>query len=139
MNLRQRSYDFLWLSIALLPLLGISFLFAIQPQDYWWVLRVGQETVQNGAIPLTDTISLSQFGQPIVYQTWLSGIIFYLGYQLGDIPFSFFLRGVLIGIAYGLTWVMARKVSNPLLATVLVFVFGIASANNWAMRNQLFA
>jgi hypothetical protein len=135
----SRSYDFLWLSFALLPLLGISFLLALQPQDYWWVLRVGQETIQSGSIPVTDTISLSQFGQPIVYQTWLSGVIFYLVYQLGGIPLTFLLRGILIGVAYGLTWVMARKASNPLLATMLVFIFGIASANNWAMRNQLFA
>jgi hypothetical protein len=134
-----RSHDLLWLCIALLPLLGISFLFAIQPQDYWWVMRVGQETLQSGAIPTTDTISLSQFGQPIIYQTWLSGIIFWLVYKIGGISLTFLLRGILVGIAYGLTWHMAREVSNARLATVLVFILGIASANNWAMRSQLFA
>ncbi len=135
----SRSYDFLWLSIALLPLIGISFLLAIQPQDYWWVMRVGQETIQNGAIPITDTISLSQFGQPIIYQTWLSGIIFWFIYKIGGISLTFLLRGILIGLAYGLIWFMAREVSNARLAAILVFVLGIASANNWSMRSQLFA
>jgi len=136
---RSRSHDFLLLSIALMPLIGISFLLAIQPQDYWWVMRVGQETIQMGAIPTTDTISLSQFGQPIVYQSWLSGMIFWLVYKVGGISFTFLLRGLLIAIAYGLTWSMVREVSNAILATILVFILGIASANNWAMRSQLFA
>lgn len=135
----SRSYDFLWLSIALLPLIGISFLLAISPQDYWWVLRMGQETLQNGAIPTTDTISLSQFGQPIVYQAWLSGILFWVVHQIGGISFTFLLRAILIGIAYGLTWVMAREISNARLATLLILILGIASANNWSMRSQLFA
>jgi len=117
----SRSYDFLWLGFALLPLISISFLLAVQPQDYWWVMRVGQETIQNGVIPTTDTISLSQFGQPIIYQTWLSGIVFWLIYKIGGISFTFLLRGILIGTAYGLTWSMVRKVSNAPLATVLVF------------------
>jgi hypothetical protein len=135
---RISSYDFLWLGIALLPLLGISFMLAIQPQDYWWVLRVGQETLQNGAIPATDTISLSQLHQPIIYQTWLSGIIFWLVYKTGGISLTFLLRGILIGVAYGVIWRMARDASNAWLATILVFVFGIAGANNWSVRSQLF-
>ena len=136
---RISSYDFLWLSIALLPLLGISFMLAIQPQDYWWVMRVGQETMQNWAVPSIDTISLSQTHQPIIYQTWLSGVIFWLVYKLGGISSTFLLRGILIGITYGLSWYMAREVSNPWLATILVFTFGIAGANNWSVRSQLFA
>ncbi len=139
MKSSTRSYDFLWLSIALLPLIGISFLLAIQPQDYWWVMRVGQETLQSGAIPVTDTISLSQYGQPIVYQSWLAGIIFWLAYKLGGISLTFVLRGVLIGIAYGLIWFMAREFINVRLASILVIVLGLASANNWSMRSQLFA
>jgi len=127
------------MSLALLPLIAISFMLAIQPQDYWWVLRVGRDTLQSGAIPTTDTISLSQLGKPIVYQTWLSGVIFYLIYQLGGISLTFLLRGVLIGITYGLIWFMAREVSNPQLATILTIVLGLASGNNWSMRSQLFA
>lgn len=135
----SRSQDFLWLSLALLPLIGISFLLPIQPQDYWWVLRVGQDTLQTGAIPVTDTISVSQFGQPIVYQTWLSGVIFYLVHQLGGIALTLALRGVLIGGAYGIVWKMARQEANAKLATLLVIALGLASGNNWSMRSQLFA
>ncbi|MBL8063460.1 MAG: hypothetical protein JNK32_10595 [Anaerolineales bacterium] len=133
------SYNFLWLSIALMPLLGLAFLFNIQPQDFWWLMRVGQETVQNGAVPFTDTISWSQAGQPIVYQPWLSGVILYLVYEFGSITFIFLLRGILIAFTYGMVWWIANEVSNAHLATLLVFILGIASANNWSVRSQLFA
>jgi hypothetical protein len=140
MNSRQhRSYDFLWLSIALMPLIVIAFLLEIQPQDFWWLMSVGRETVQNGAVPIIDTISWSQAGQPIVYQPWLAGVILYLVYNAGGITFVFLLRGLLIAITYGLVWQMSRQVSNARLATILIFVLGIASANNWSVRSQLFA
>ena len=41
-----RSYDLLWLSLTLLPLLGLSFLMTIPAQDYWWYLRLGQDHLQ---------------------------------------------------------------------------------------------
>ena len=134
-----RSEDFLWLSIALLPLIGLSFLFAIQPQDYWWLLRVGQDTIQNGTIPVTDTISLSQYGNPIVYQPWLAGVLYWLVYDMGGISFIFLLRGALIALTYGSIWLMLREVSNIQLATALLIVLGLAGANNWSVRSQLFA
>src|SRR5688572_8579711 len=139
MNISSRSRDLLWLSIALLPLIGLSFLFAIQPQDYWWLMRVGQDTLRNGAIPITDVISSSRFGESIIYQPWLAGVIFSLVYQVGGIALTFLLRGILIGLTYGLIWVMVREVSNARLASALVIVLGLASANNWSVRSQLFA
>jgi hypothetical protein len=136
---QHRSYDLLWLGIALMPLIGISFLLAIQPQDFWWLMRVGQDTIRAGAVPVIDTISWSRFEQPIVYQPWLAGAILYLVYIPGGITFIFLLRGILIGVTYGMVWLMARDASNARLATILVFILGIASANNWSVRSQLFA
>ncbi len=135
----SRSRDFLWMSLALTPLLAVSFLLPIQPQDYWWILRVGQETVQNGAIPIVDTISASRAGQPILYQPWLAGVLFYLIDQLGDAAGTFVLRGALLGCAYAVLWKTARRASNPPTATFLILALGFAGGNNWAMRSQLFA
>ena len=135
----SRSYDFLWLSIALMPLIGVSFFLAIQPQDFWWLMRVGQETIQSGAVPVVDAISWSQAGQPIVYQQWLSGVLLYLAYKTGGVVFTLLLRGLLIAITYAVIWIMAREVSTPRLASALTVVLGIATANNWSARSQLFA
>ncbi|HNC09194.1 MAG TPA: hypothetical protein PLX14_10845, partial [Anaerolineales bacterium] len=51
-----RSYDLLWLSIALLPLIGLSFMLSVPAQDYWWYLRLGKDILEQGAIPLVDTM-----------------------------------------------------------------------------------
>jgi len=136
----ERSHHFLWLSLALLPLLAISFLLPAQPQDFWWLLRVGQETLQNGAIPLTDTISLSQSGQPIFYQTWLAGAGFYAAYRAGGMTLIFLSRAALLALTYGGLWSMMRRAAlNPALASALLVLLGLASGNNWALRSQLFA
>jgi len=135
----SRSYDLLWLSLALMPLITLSFLFAIVPQDYWWVVRVGQETVLNGAVPTVETMSWTSAGRPIVYEPWLAGVFFWWVYDLGGASLTFLLRGLLIGLTYGMIWLLVRQASGPRLATVLILLVGLASSNNWQMRAQLFA
>lgn len=142
MNFRlhpSRSYDFLWLSIALFPLLGLSFMMSIPSQDYWWYLRLGRDILAEGAVPLVDTMGYSQAGQPVFYQQWLAGIIFYLAHQTGGAALSFFLRALLLGLAYGLLWEMMREISGPRMAAILLILAGLSTSNNWVMRPQLFA
>ena len=122
-----------------MPLIGVSLFLAIQPQDFWWLMRVGQETIQNGAVSVTDTISWSQAGQPIVYQQWLSGVLLYLAYETGGAACTLLLRGILIAFTYAVIWFMVREVSTPRFASALVFVLGVVTANNWSVRSQLFA
>jgi len=59
----NRSYDFLWLGIALFPLLIIAVLLPLQPHDYWWYLRLGKDVLESGAVPAVDTYSWIQAGQ----------------------------------------------------------------------------
>lgn len=135
----KNSYNFLWLSLALLPLLALSFMLSIPAQDYWWYLRLGKDILSQGAIPLVDTMGYSRAGEPIFYQQWLSGIIFYLVYEAGGVTFTYILRGVLIAISYGMIWWMARESSGPRVAAILIILLGLSSSNNWVMRPQLFA
>lgn len=139
MTRSARGYDVLWASLVILPLVTLSFLFAIHAQDYWWYLRVGQETLLQGAVPAIDTISWSRAGQSVIYQTWLAGVIFWLTHDLGGAPLTYLLRGVLLGVTFGVLWLLARQASGPRLATLLVLIIGAASTNNWQMRPQLFA
>jgi hypothetical protein len=134
-----RSYDYLWLSLGLLPLLGVALLLPVPAQDYWWYLRLGQETLKAGAVPAIDTLSYSRAGMPVFYQAWLAGVIFQVIYDLGGATLTFLLRGVLIGVTYGLLWAMLRRESGPRLASVLVILVGLSTANNWTVRPQLFA
>ncbi len=139
MSHTSRSYHFLWLSIALLPLIAISFMLAIPAQDYWWYMRLGRDILAQGAIPLVDTIGYSRAGLPIFYQQWAAGIIFWLTYKFGGATLTYLLRGALIGLSYGMLWRLMRRSSGPRLATILLIALGLSSSNNWAMRPQLFA
>ncbi|HUE98486.1 MAG TPA: hypothetical protein VMN99_04480, partial [Anaerolineales bacterium] len=133
------SYDFVWLSFLILILVTLSFLFSIPPQDYWWCLRIGRDILSTGTVPVRETLSWSQAGQPILYEPWLACVMFEQVNELGGASLTFLLRGLLIAMTYGLIWVMARQSLTPLLATVLVLIVGLASSNNWVMRAQLFA
>ncbi len=135
----SRSYDFLWLSIALLPLVALSFMLAVPAQDYWWYLRLGKDILQQGVVPLTDTLGYSRFGLPIFYQQWLSGIVFYLVYQSGGAALTFLLRAVLIGVTYAFIWRLTRSFVGARAATILLILLGLSTSNNWMIRPQLFA
>lgn len=143
MNLRQnssRSYDFLWLSIGLLPLLVIAAMLPVQPHDYWWYLRLGKDIVETGAVPVVDTFSSTQAGMPVVYQSWLSAVLFLLIYKSGGITATIFLVILLIGFVYAILWGMMRQGGlGPRLATLLILISALSGSNNWGVRPQLFA
>jgi hypothetical protein len=136
----SRSYDFLWLGIALFPLLIIAVLLPVQPHDYWWYLRLGKDVLESGAVPVVDTYSSIQAGQPIVYQSWLSAAILWLAYKAGGIPLTIFLVAALIGITYALLWLVMRESGvGARLTTLLTLLAGLSGSNNWGVRPQLFA
>ena len=133
------SYDILFLSLTLLVLVMLSLQLPIIPSDYWWCLRVGHETILNKAVPAIETFSWTQTGKPIVYQPWLACVAFWSIYNLGGATLTFLLRAILLAIAYGVIWYMARRESGPRLASILIIVLGLATSDNWVMRTQLFA
>lgn len=136
---QSRSYDFLWLSIALFPLLTIAILLPIQPHDYWWYLRLGKDVLASGTVPVVDTYSSLQAGQPIVYQSWLSAVFLWLVFKINGIPLTIFLAAGLIGLTYAMLWLLIREAGvGPRLATLLTLIAGLSGSNNWGVRPQLF-
>jgi hypothetical protein len=137
--LRSRSYDFLWLGIGLFPLLFIAAMLPVQPHDYWWYLRLGKDVFATGAVPIEDTFSSIQAGAPVVYQSWLSAVLFWLIYKAGEIPFTIFFVVLLIGFVYAMLWVMMRQSGvGPRLAALIALLAGLSGSNNWGVRPQLF-
>ena len=49
MKKRTDTASFLWLALVLFIALTIAFLLPVTPQDYWWYLRVGRDTLASGA------------------------------------------------------------------------------------------
>lgn len=141
MNSNQsRSYDLLWLSMALLILLPIAFYLSITPHDYWFYVRIGKDVLQTGIISRVDTFSYTYPGRPIFYQPWLSAVIFWWVHSLGGATLTFLLRGICIAFAYGLVWALMRHVgTGTKLATLLTILLGLSSSMNWSMRPQILA
>ena len=137
-NFSLRSYDFLWLSLALLPLLVVSFLLPLKPYDYWWYLRVGQETLQAGLIPQVDTLSFTRAGQPVVYHSWLAAVLLWLTYKAGGFSLTFLLRAFALGLTYGLVYSLNRNTgSGAKISALLTILAGLAGSNNWGVRPQI--
>jgi hypothetical protein len=137
---QSRSYDLLWLSLALLFLLPIALFLAVTPHDYWFYVRIGRDILETGAVPRVDTFSYTFPGRPIFYQPWLSAVIFWLVHSLGGVTFTFLLKGVSIGLTYGLIWALMRYAgTGTRLATLLLILLGLSSSMNWSMRPQILA
>ncbi len=135
-----RDGSLLYLGLLLLVALCIAFLLPVTPEDYWWYLRVGKETVANGLIASVDTFTWTATGQPIFYHSWASAVIFWLAYQQGGLTLTVLLRGLVIGFSFGLLWFIARKLgAGKWSATLAVLVAVLTASNNWAMRPQLLA
>ena len=100
---------FLWLGVVLLIALSIAFLLPVTPQDYWWYLRVGRDTLASGAVPRLDALTFSQAGTPVDYQSWGAAVLLWLFFRLGGLALTVLLRGVLLAAMYTLAWAAARR------------------------------
>ncbi len=130
----------LWLGLVLLIALSIAFLLPITPQDYWWYLRIGRDTLATGAVPRLDTLTFTQAGASVDYQSWAAAVLFWVIYQLGGLSLTVLLRGVLLASTYTLVWATARQAGAGRLGASLVLLAAVlTSSNNWSMRPQLFA
>jgi hypothetical protein len=138
MTIKFNSYDWLWLSLTLLPLLSIAFLLPLSPQDYWWYLRLGQDILRTGVVPSVDIYSFTRAGEPFFYQAWLAAILFFKTYQTGGISLTFFLRGLVIAVTYALLWFLAREAgAGPRLASLVTILAALVGSSNWSFRPQL--
>lgn len=130
----------LWLGLVLAIALAIAFLVPVTPNDYWWYLRVGRDTLAGGAVPTVDTFTFTQTGTPVVYHSWGAAVLFWLVYQLGGLTLTVFLRGVLVTAAYALVWLTARRLGAGRVGAAAVLLLAVlASSNNWSLRPQLLA
>jgi hypothetical protein len=134
----MNSQDWLYLGLLLLVILSIAFLMPVEPNDYWWYVRIGQDTLKAGAIPTTDTLSYTQTGQPVIYHSWLSAVLLAWLDQLGGISLTVLVRGLALALGYGTLFVAARQAGAGLKTTSLVTLLAaLATSNNWSVRPQM--
>ena len=129
-----------WLALLLFVIFAIAVLLPIQPNDYWWYVRLGQDIQQNLSIPTVDSYSHTRAGQPIVYHSWLSALLFALFQQIGGNTLTVLARAILLLLFYLSIWFTCRLAgAGPRLAALVTLLAALAGSNNWAMRPQLFS
>jgi hypothetical protein len=134
-----RDGSLLWLGLVLCVALCIAFLLPVTPEDYWWYLRVGQQTLASGMVPATDTFTYTIAGQALYYHSWGAAVLFWLLYRVGGLSLTVLIRALVVLITYTIVWVLARSLSGGRITASLVLLLTVlASCNNWAIRPQLF-
>ncbi len=133
-----RDGSLIYLGIILMIALCIAFLLPVTPEDYWWYLRVGKETLANGSIAAVDTFTWTAAGQPVFYHSWGSAVLFWLIYRLRELTLTGLLRGLVIGVTFSLLWFTARRMGAGKWSASLALLAAVLTAsNNWAVRPQL--
>jgi uncharacterized protein with PQ loop repeat len=136
---RLQSQDWLYLGLVLLVILSIAFLLPVEPNDYWWYVRIGRDTLQAGAVPIVDTLSYTQAGQPVIYHSWLSAVFLAQLDRLGGISLTVLVRGLVIALGYTLMFAASRQAgAGTKTASLVTLLAALASSNNWSVRPQMF-
>jgi hypothetical protein len=123
----------IWLFISVLPL---------PPNDLWWHMAAGRTMVAEGAWMTNNRWAYTlPYDAPYVYQSWLSEVIMYGAWRLGDVPLLTLLRTTAIVAAYGLiAWAALRRGGgNGKAAALAVLVAMLIGWGNWTLRPQTLA
>jgi hypothetical protein len=137
---KRYSIPLLWLGVLVFFTFAAALYQPILPNDYWWYVRIGQEIVAQGTVPVVDTLSHTQAGQPVVYHSWLSAVLFWLAYDWGGFAATALLRGLALVGFYTAVWLTCRQTGVSVqVATLLTLLAAFAGSNNWVMRPQMFA
>jgi hypothetical protein len=113
----------------------------IPPNDFWWHMATGRTIIAQGAIPMLDSYSYTQAGQPFFNQGWLAQLLMYGIYQLGGIPLTYLVQALVIALAYGLLLRLCLLRTNQVQLSVglLLLTTLPLSFDNWLVRPQSYA
>lgn len=131
---QEWSFDRFLLWIAGLMLLGMALLVPLQ-SDTWWLLRTGQDIVQQRTIITTDLYSWTNQGNFWPNHEWLTQALMYLFYAIGGFPL---LLGIFAGIIV-FTWhlIYRSEKINPKLAILFLTLGIVDNAKGWSVRPQI--
>lgn len=138
---RYLTLDHLWV----FTLLALIWLFLsitpLPPNDLWWHMAAGRAMIQEGALITTNRWAYTlPADAPYVYQSWLSELIMYGVWWLGDVPLLTLTRTLVITLSYGLiSWHAWRQVGQGKAVALALFLAVMVGWNNWTLRPQTLA
>jgi hypothetical protein len=103
--------------------------------DMWWHLRTGELILQDG-IPRQDVFSFTVPDHRWITHEWLSQVVMWLVYGIGQLPGLILVFAAVITGAFVLVY--WRSPGRPYLAAFVVLLAALASALTWGARPQMF-
>jgi hypothetical protein len=122
---------------AVLLFIAIGAAAGVMPaqSDTFWLLRAGQDTLVNGAIVTTDTLTHTVRGGPWPNHEWASQVLFFLLHRLGGLPL---LTAACAAAAVAAWWFAWSLMIGPLLLRALLVAALVGStAQLWSLRPQV--
>jgi hypothetical protein len=137
---KNRTHSgFLVFSFVLMLLLSIAALLPIYPNDFFPYLRIGDQIVKTGAIPTTEFMTYTRFGQPATYLYWFPSLIFLGLYKLGGATLIGVVCALCIASFYTFLWHSLRELNiKPLTCGFVLLITAVIGINYWAVRPQIF-
>lgn len=104
-------------------------------------MAAGRLIVAEGQIPATNLWAYTlPADTSYVYQSWLSELLMYGLWRLGDVPLLTLARTVAITLAYGaISWHAWRLSKNGTAVVAAVLLAALIGWNNWTLRPQTLA
>lgn len=124
---RYLTLKSIWLLIIPCGVLTVLNLHSIQPEDFWWHVRIGQMIIHNHTIPTTDSFSFTRAGEPWVNQSWLMQVVLYLAYHIGKLPLVVAVHALIVTAGYTLLFRSAARygLRTGVLATLCGIALGL--------------
>lgn len=123
---------FVWLFVVALFSMGVRE--TLDP-DLWWHLKTGEYILANG-IPKQDVFSYTVPNHPWITHEWLSEVIMWQIFQVGQLPGLILFFAGLTALTYWLVYLSCR--GQPYLAAFVTLLAAITSAIVWGARPQMF-
>ncbi|MCU0494067.1 MAG: hypothetical protein MUD01_20955, partial [Chloroflexaceae bacterium] len=136
--LSSLTLDHIWLLFILALIWVFVGLTPLPPNDLWWHMAAGRTMVAEGTLMTTNRWAYTlPADAPYVYQSWLSQVLMYGLWAVGDVPLLALSRLVAITGAYGLVaWHALRSTGNGRAVAVALFVAAMTGWSNWTLRPQ---
>lgn len=130
--------DILFISILIVCLLLGPKMLSID-SDLGRHLALGNYILETQNIPTKDILSHTKFGESRPPYEWLSQILFAVSNKLAGLDGVIFFSGLIIAIAFLLTYKESVKVSQLPILSVVILLLGLAASSvHWLPRPHVF-
>lgn len=139
--LQQRTLDHLWIITILAFIWFFLSIMPLPPNDLWWHMAAGRAMVDETTVIDTNRWAYTLPTEtPYQYQSWLSEILLYGLWWLGNVPLLTLARTVVVTASYGLVaWLAWRTTRQGKAVALALLLAALIGWNNWTLRPQTLA